>query len=450
MEKTRVRRTKEDTPIRAQAENTLNDPSKKGELRHRAEAALLEKPATSGNLSGEEVERVIHELQVHQIELEMQNEELRQTQEKLETARELYFDLFNQAPVGYLRLSNKSTILAANLAAASLLGIEPNRLESTCLTDYIFREDQDIYYLGVQRARQENRSQEFELRMVTPAGALLDVCMLCASVEEQGQVTGSIRVTLTDITGRIQQDRALKAYAHQLEILNKDLEEFSSVVSHDLKEPLHKIKGFGNILLKHHREQLDENGRDYLERMQNAASRMDTLIEALLALSRLSTQTTAFQQVDLNPIAREALRDLEGRLKLTKGQVEISHLPTLAAEPTLMRQMFLNLLGNALKYHKPGLPPMVRVDVTPAANGWVEIRFADNGIGFNQEAVAKLFKPFARLHGKSEYKGTGMGLAICRKIVEKHGGSITARSAAGQGATFIVTLPIQQSSGVDA
>jgi PAS domain S-box-containing protein len=440
----------EDTPIRTQAENTVHNPCKKDDLRRRAEDALLEKPATNVNLSGEEVEHLIHELQVHQIELEMQNEELRQTQEELETARQLYFDLFNQAPVGYLRLSNKGIILTANLAAASLLGIDPKRLESTSLTDYIFREDQDIYYLGVQRARQENRSQEFELRMVTPSGGLLDVSMLCASVEEQGQVTGPMRVTLSDISGRKQQERALKTYAHRLEILNKDLEEFSSLVSHDLKEPLHKIKGFGNILLKDHRTQLDQNGCDYLERMQNAASRMDKLIEALLALSRLSTQTTTFQHVDLNTIAQEALCDLEGRLKHTEGQVEIGNLPTLAAEPTLMRQLFLNLLGNALKYHKPGLPPVVRVDATSAANGWVEIRFADNGIGFNQEAVAKLFKPFARLHGKSQYEGTGIGLAICRKIAENHGGTITACSAAGQGATFIVTLPIQQFGRVDA
>ena len=171
---------------------------------------------------------------------------------------------------------------------------------------------------------------------------------------------------------------------------------------------------------------------------------------SLLALSRFSTRATTFQQVDLNPIAREALCDLDGRLKHTQGQVEIGNLPTLTAEPTLMRQLFLNLIGNAIKYHKPGLPPVVRVDGTPAANGWVEIRFADNGIGFNQDAVAQLFKPFARLHGKSEYEGTGMGLAICRKIVENHGGTITARSAAGQGATFIVTLPIQQPGGVEA
>jgi PAS domain S-box-containing protein len=440
----------EDTLIMIQAENTVHNPSKKDDLRRRAEDALLEKPATNENLSGEEVEHLIHELQVHQIELEMQNEELRQTQEELETARQLYFDLFNQAPVGYLRLSNKGIILTANLAAASLLGIDPKRLETTSLTDYIFREDQDIYYLGVQRARQENRSQEFELRMVTPAGGLLDVSMLCASVEEQVQITGPLRVTLSDIAGRKQQERALKTYAHRLEILNKDLEEFSSLVSHDLKEPLHKIKGFGNILLKDHRTQLGQNGCDYLERMQNAASRMDKLIEALLALSKLSTQATTFQQVDLNTIAREALCDLEGRLKHTEGQVEIGNLPTLAAEPTLMQQLFLNLLGNALKYHKPGLPPVVRVDATPAANGWVEIRFADNGIGFNQEAVAKLFKPFSRLHGKSQYEGTGIGLAICRKIVENHGGTITACSAAGQGASFIVTLPIQQFGRVDA
>lgn len=373
----------------------------------------------------------------------MQNEALRQTQADLEIARDCYFDLFELAPVGYLILSKKGVILEANLAAAHLLEIERPRLKHTSLTAYIVREDQDIFYLGAQQARQENRSQEFELRMVTQAGKSIDVSLQCVPSEEQCQGAGQMRITLSDITGRKKQARELEAYAHRLETSNKDLETFAYVVSHDLKEPLHKVKGFGDLLFKDYAGQLGEKGRDYLERMQHAATRMEKLIEAVLTLSRLSTQKPSFQPVDLNLIVQAVLTDLEMRLRESGGQIETGPLPSLTAEPTQMQQLFLNLIGNALKFHQPGTTPRVQIHSSQTAAGEVEIQVADNGIGFEPEAAAKLFKPFARLHGRSEYEGTGMGLAICQKIVENHAGTITTHSAPGQGATFIITLPMQ-------
>jgi len=444
LKKHSVRPTSGLTESGAKLESITNNPGKNENLRRRAEEALRAKPATNGDLSGEEIQRLIHELQVHQIELEMQNEALRQTQEELESARDGYLDLFELAPVGYLMLSKKGVIREANLAAANLLGTERNRMKKTPLTHFIFREDQDTFYLGSRKALQENSGQEFELRMVTKDGKQIDVSMRCTGVEAQGRATGQMRVTLSDITGRKQQERALKAYANRLERVNKDLEDFAAVVSHDLKEPIFKIKGFGNILLKDFSSQLGEQGCDYLERMQNSANRMEKLIEALLALSRLSTRAPDFQQVDLNRIAQEVIFDLDRRIQQTGGRIELGQLPGISAEPTQMQQLFMNLIGNALKYHKPEIPPVIKIDARMTSTGEIEIHFADNGIGFDQEAVTRLFKPFVRLVGKNEYEGTGIGLAICRKIVENHAGKITARSAVGQGATFIVTLPIQQ------
>lgn len=416
------------------------------DLRRRAEDILREKPASSGVMSKEEVLGLVHELQVHQIELEMQNDELRRTQAELEGARELYFDLFNQAPVGYLILSDKGGILAANLAAASLLGVERKLLEKTPFTRFIFREDQDIFYLGSRKALQEHSSQEFELRLVRIDGSQIDVQMACNNVDQKSLPTSQLRVMFRDITERKQNEWTLKAHAHKLEVLNQDLESFASIASHDLQEPLRKIVGFGLILEKEYSSQLGEKGRDSIERMKNAASRMESLIQDLLALSRLSTQVPKFQQVDLNRIAQEVLGDLESRIEQTGGQVEIGELPNLTAEPTEMQQLFLNLIGNALKFHKPGIPPRVRVYAVQNAARCVEIRVADNGIGFNEQAAEKIFKPFVRLHGKSEYEGTGIGLAICQRIVDNHAGKITAVSTPGQGATFIVQLPIQQST----
>jgi two-component system, chemotaxis family, sensor kinase Cph1 len=414
------------TPTRGdiQPENTQVSPGTSEDLRRRAEEALQGKPEETEELIGEAVQRLIQELQIHQIELEMQNEALRQTQVELEAARDRYFDIFELAPVGYLMLSKKGIILEANIAAANLLGIERARLKQTPLTDYIAREDQDIFYLGAQQARQENRSQEFELRMLTNAGRPIDVSLQCTGVEEQGQM----RLTLSDITHRKQQSAELRAYAQRLESLNLDLERFADVVSHDLKEPLRKIKGFGNLLFKENAAQLDEQGRYYVERMQQAAVRMEKLIEALLSLSRLSTQKPCFQVVDLNKVVQAVLTDLEMRLRETGGQIETSPLPCLTAEPTQMQQLFMNIIGNALKFHQPETPPLVQIHSSLTAAGEVEIQVTDNGIGFEPEAAAKLFKPFARLHGMSKYEGTGIGLAICRKIVENHGGTITACS----------------------
>jgi PAS domain S-box-containing protein len=447
MKKPKASSTPENLQPEIPVETPHNSPADPQGIRRRAEAALQGRPDQAADLTGEDVRRLIYELQIHQIELEMQNEALRQTQVDLETARDRYWDLFELAPVGYLMLSKQGVILEANQAAAKLLEIDRGRLLQTALTAYIVREDQDIFYLGAQRARQENHTQEFELRLVTAAGKPVEVSLQCTRVEEQGQLTGQIRVTLSDISERKEQARTLQAYAERIETSNRDLEAFAHVVSHDLKEPLNKIKGFGNILLRNYTTQLDEQGRGYLERMHQAANRMEKLIEALLALSRLSNQKPRFQAVDLNEIVQCVLADLEIRLQETGGQVTLGPLPSLMAEPTQMQQLFANLIGNALKFRHPGVSPQVQVTASPTAAGQVEFQVRDNGIGFEPEAVARLFNPFVRLHGKNAYEGTGIGLVICRKIVENHAGTITATSAVGQGATFIVTLPLQPPGG---
>jgi signal transduction histidine kinase len=186
--------------------------------------------------------------------------------------------------------------------------------------------------------------------------------------------------------------------------------------------------------------------------MQAAAGRMRSLINDLLTFSRVETKAQPFRPVDLGRVAREVLSDLEGRIEQTGARVEVDGLPTVEAEPTQMRQLLQNLIGNALKFHRPGEPPVVQVHGRPALAPEGEgdaadptlcrIAVQDNGIGFDEKYLDRIFGVFQRLHGRGEYEGTGMGLAICRKIVDRHGGSITARSAPGHGATFLVTLPL--------
>jgi signal transduction histidine kinase len=245
---------------------------------------------------------------------------------------------------------------------------------------------------------------------------------------------------------RARAERELAAKATELERSNRELEQFAYVASHDLQEPLRKIQAFGDLLLTSANGGLDGSGRDYVGRMRASASRMQTLIEDLLAFSRVSRRGHAPARVDLGQVAREVLSDLEGRVADTGGCVDVAPLPVVRADPTQMRQLLQNLLANALKFHRPGVPPRVRVWVErdgaegAAARGW-RLRVQDNGIGFDERYLDRIFNPFQRLHGRGDYEGTGMGLAICRKIAEHHHGSITARSTPGQGSTFEVALP---------
>ncbi|NMG06159.1 PAS domain-containing protein [Brasilonema sp. UFV-L1] len=227
---------------------------------------------------------------------------------------------------------------------------------------------------------------------------------------------------------------------------NEELQQFAFIASHDLQEPLRKIKTFGERLKASCSHALTEQGLDYLERMQNATRRMQALIEDLLTLSRVTTRGQPFVPVDLTQITQEVLSDLEVRIQQTEAYVKISELPIINADPLQMRQLLQNLIGNALKFCRKDKAPIVKIysqilnhqDTVESCQIIVE----DNGIGFDEKYLDRIFNVFQRLHGRSEYEGTGMGLAICRKIVERHNGSISAQSTPGQGSRFIIILPM--------
>jgi PAS domain S-box-containing protein len=246
-----------------------------------------------------------------------------------------------------------------------------------------------------------------------------------------------------DITERKQVEAVLQQRTQELARSNAELEQFAQIASHDLQEPLRKIQAFGDYLWAECNQSLSSEGQDYLTRMLNAASRMQALILDLLTYAKVSSQGHSFKAVNLTVIAQEVLSDLEVRIDEVGAQVQVNPLPTLEADPTQMRQLLQNLIGNALKFHKPALTPIVTV--TGECNDtWCQIKVADNGIGFDVKYCDRIFNMFQRLHGRGEYEGTGTGLAICRKITERHGGSITAASTPGLGASFTVTLPVRQ------
>lgn len=262
-------------------------------------------------------------------------------------------------------------------------------------------------------------------------------------VDESGQPIHML-ASFIDITDRKKAERALAQYTEELARSNAELEQFAYVASHDLQEPLRKIRTFGDRLSGKYQDVLDNRGQDYLARMQNAAGRMQTLIDDLLVYSRITTKKQKFVPVDLNHTLQEVTLDLEINIEQLEGRVEAEALPTIEADPLQMRQLLQNLISNSLKFHRPEEPPVIRLYSQPHASGKIQLMVADNGIGFDEKYLDRIFNSFQRLHSREEYEGTGIGLAIARRIVEHHQGAITARSQPGRGATFIITLPQKQ------
>jgi len=577
-------------------------------------------------LAPDAVKQIAHELQVHQIELEMQNEELRQAQNELAASRERYFDLYALAPIGHLTISEKGLILEANLTAAALLETDRKSLLKRPFSKFIHPEDQDVLYLHYDRLLITGQPQRYELRMVTKAGETLwvrlewavisedreEISVAIINISDRKQSEEKLRKNeersrlLADITARLLASRkprgiieelgqkvmvhldcqvflnflvderagrlhlnayggitagearnlewldyggsvcgwvaekkeslivedlfnvpdpraerikpfGLQAYCCQpliiqndligvlsfgtktrarfleeevdlmrtfadeiavaldrvilikrireardsldlqvrertaelnetvlkLERKNRELQEFILFASHDLRDPLRKIKTFCDRIEKMEGSSLDETGQDYLQRVIRAADFMHRLLDSMLDLAKIAANPGSFKQINLTKVAGEAVEVFEGNMRKTGARVEVENLPTLAADETQMMQLFQNLIGNALKFRGEEAP---RIRITAMAVGpeEYEIVVRDNGVGFDLDLARVIFKPFGRLKGGTRRESTGLGLAICYRIVERHGGTIRAESEPGKGTAFIIRLPKKQ------
>jgi two-component system, LuxR family, sensor kinase FixL len=260
--------------------------------------------------------------------------------------------------------------------------------------------------------------------------------------DSKGNSTGVLGI-YEDITQRKLDEARLQEYARALRHSNEELKDFVSIASHDLQEPLRKIIVFGEHLKKSS-QHLDETSLNYINRMQNATIRMQTLIEDLLKLTSVTAQSQSFKPTDMNQVVRQSLAALEIRIRETKGKVNFEKLPVIDANPIQMVQLFQNLIGNALKYHRKDVEPVINISNKSSEDGKIVVVVADNGLGFNEKYTDMIFQPFHRLYGKSEFEGTGMGLTICKKIVERHNGTIIATSSQDKGSVFTISLPEKQ------
>ncbi|MEI7729435.1 MAG: PAS domain-containing protein [Verrucomicrobiota bacterium] len=374
---------------------------------------------------------------------------------ELRESEELNRTLISSLPQRIFFKDRELVFLGANEAFAGDLGKKPAEIVGKTDFDFFPKELADKYRMDDMRVMAHRKPVTIEEKNLIHGQERVVEVVKAPVINDEGEVIGLVGL-FTDITERKLAEQKLRQFTSQLEQNNRELQEFAYVASHDLQEPLRKVRAFGDRLKAKCADAFTPEGKDYLERMQNAAGRMQNLIDALLSYSRVSTRAQPFVLVDLNEVIKGVLEDLELAIERTKGRVEAGPLPTLEADPMQMRQLLQNLIGNALKFHQPQDVPVIQVrsqtfvaDATMgerflAGRSYCRIEVADNGIGFDEKYLNRIFVVFQRLHGRGEYEGSGVGLAICRKIALRHQGDITAHSQPGAGATFIITLPLKQ------
>jgi signal transduction histidine kinase len=274
------------------------------------------------------------------------------------------------------------------------------------------------------------------------------------AVMNEPMTDGGTIATYQDITETERAAETMIDYTRKLERSNRELVDFAYVASHDLQEPLRKIEAFGDRLVKKYSSILPEDGRMFVDRMQSAAERMRRLINDLLSYSRVTTNAKPFETVALKEVVSGVISDLQIRIEENAANVDVGDLPVLKCDPTQMRQLLQNLIGNALKFKKKDVAPIVKIRARtedaadyPELGPHIALTIEDNGIGFDNQFKEQIFTIFQRLHSRNEYEGTGIGLATCRKIVERHQGTIEADGRPGEGSTFTIRLPLTQEVG---
>jgi PAS domain S-box-containing protein len=443
------------TRARGEREARLAQEKLKAELEELSQATAkmneeLDRHRQAEKFYSQQRSELVRSKDVLELHVQARTQEL----EKLQRRSEL---ILNSAGEGICGLDLTGRITFANPAAA--------RIMKLTVEDLVGRPESNVFAgFRTDLPAGGNGSRPAEILATRHDGSTYVAEYVRSPLTENGRSIGAV-ILFKDISERKRAEEALSEKAVELARSNSELEQFAFVASHDLQEPLRKIQAFGDRLKVKCDEAGLETGRDYLERMQNAASRMRRLIDDLLTFSRVISRTEPFGPVNLTTVVKEVLNDLEVGIEKSGAKIEAGELPTVEADAMQLRQLLQNLIGNALKFQPPDAKPMVRIHgriVTLSDPGntasltrlpevgvapeeqYCELVIQDNGIGFEEKYLDRIFAVFQRLHGRQEYEGTGIGLAVCRRIVDRHGGKITAQSKPGEGATFIVQLPVRQ------
>jgi len=409
----------------------MPEPPDHRSLRARAEERLREGPEQVEHPAPEEAQRLIHELRVHQIELELQNKELRQTEQELAVAHDRYLDLYEYAPVGYLTLSRDGRILQANLTCERLLGCDRSALARQSFSRFVTSDAQDNYHFFFQRLQHANEPQTVELRMTraddTPFWARLDASTQAAASEQET----AYRMTLTDVTR-----------VHELQEMEQRM---LYTVAHDLRTPATIIKGYLPFLLELLPEgEIAEEGRPIVEAVRRALRRMDMMVNDLTEATYLQSGRLVIETrpVELGPYLREMLKQSAGVLDTSRINVKLpTDLPAVSADPERLERILVNLLLNAQKYSPPDTPICIGAR---RRDGEVMVSVRDQGQGISEEDQPHIFELFFRAARGRKADGIGLGLYITSRLVEAHGGRIWVESEVGKGSTFYFTLKVAE------
>jgi len=396
-------------------------------------------------------------------ELKRKNEQLQELSEKILKSEQQYRTLTNTLPQLIVTLDSSGYITYANEWLEAFTGKTPEELNREVWQDVVHPDDYTVFSILLSN---NLPSAVFPIKMQCRLRNCIDneyiwhLVSVIPLKNESQQISSwigymvdihaqkIIEQTLQDNKALKEAQQLLEAKHRELEATNRqlnrsnhELQQFAYIASHDLQEPVRKVLYYADYVLSQYSEHIDEKGALYLSNIHAASARMRTLIQDLLRFSQVSSGEINFDVVNLDSVAQSAVQALQMRLEEKNGRVSIGSLPEIMGEKSLLEQLFENIIGNAIKYSREETPPVIDV-YAKEENGTIKIFFDDNGIGFEDKYVPKMFELFQRLHSRKEYQGNGIGLAICKKITELHHGSITALPRQAHGARFIVTFPI--------
>lgn len=397
-------------------------------------------------------------------ELKRKNEQLHDLSEKIQKSETQYKTLTNSLPLTIFSLDNAGQLVYANEWLLNFTGSTVEKLNASKWRTVVFEEDYNAFLLLLNNDITSGTStMKIQVRLKnTNSGSYLwhqvSVSPLKNASNEILYWVGYIvdihaqkvfeetlkdNIELKQAQYQLKQNQQeLEDYIAELNRSNRELQQFAFIASHDLQEPVRKVLFYSDYLLKTYKNVIDEKGYTYLNSVRAAAARMRALISDLLSFSQINKESIVFKAVDLNKVIADVRQDMELVIDEKKADIQVHTLPEITGDERMMRQLFGNFIGNALKFSTKGTKPVINI-LSREKNKHVEIEIQDNGIGFNKEHLPNMFKLFYRLHSRTDFEGTGLGLAICQKIVELHNGNIKAESAPGKGSSFIISLPIK-------
>ncbi len=377
--------------------------------------------------------------------------ERKRAEEALRQSERKYRNIFNLSPEAIVLLDSDGCMIEVNGRLKDWLGYDPEKLRGASLLNmpYLKPEAKKKARQKFQQRMAGNEPDPYELEFLdTDGNRHIGLVRGTGLRDEDGNVVTDL-IMISDITERKKAEERLRSLNSELQRSNRDLQDFAYTVSHDLQEPLRMVSSYVQLLEKRYGQQLDDDADEFIDYAVAGPRRMLQLIHVLLAYSRVGTRGKPFEPTDCQHLLDQVLHDLKATIHESGAVITHDTLPGATVDASQLEQVFQNLISNAIKYRREGHPPRIHVSVEERVKEWL-FAVSDNGIGFEPEFGDRIFRIFQRLHGGSEYSGTGVGLAICKRVVERHGGKIWAESNPGEGSTFYFTIPKKPQAATDA